>query len=219
MSGIPGFNKPAFDEAERQLRDAGYNVINPFTLNKDIPLEFDPEKGPWRVTNECYEKLIMNDLHAISHCDGVALLDDWVRSIGARREVTYAEGRPIPCKATHQWIIESINAKNASPKKETPEDRKTQPCYTGLINYFPDALKAVAHCSWKGNQQHNPDQPVHWDRSKSSDDKDALVRHLIDATTGEPDTDGISHWAKVAWRALAVLQKEIEENPFNRTLS
>jgi hypothetical protein len=49
---------------------------------------------------------------------------------------------------------------------------------------------------------------LHWDRSKSGDELDALMRHLIDA--GTIDTDGVRHSAKVAWRALANLQKEIE---------
>ena len=66
----------------------------------------------------------------------------------------------------------------------------------------------VARVSLAGNKQHHPDKPLHWDRTKSTDDLDALSRHLIDA--GKIDSDGIRHSAKVAWRALANLQKEIE---------
>jgi len=66
----------------------------------------------------------------------------------------------------------------------------------------------VARCSKAGNDQHNPGSPLHWDRSKSGDELDALTRHLIEA--GTLDSDGIRHSAKVAWRALANLQKEIE---------
>ena len=90
------------------------------------------------------------------------------------------------------------------------EDRKKIPVYSGVINYFPDAIKGVAKCSYAGQQQHNPDKPLAWDRSKSGDELDALMRHLIDA--GTIDTDGVRHSAKVAWRALANLQKEIENN-------
>ena len=88
------------------------------------------------------------------------------------------------------------------------ENRKQIPVYSGVINYFPDAIKEVAKCSYAGQQQHNPDKPLAWDRSKSGDELDALMRHLIDA--GTIDTDGVRHSAKVAWRALANLQKEIE---------
>lgn len=87
-------------------------------------------------------------------------------------------------------------------------DRKQVPVYSGLIAYFPDALAAVAECSYIGNEQHNPGTPVHWDRDKSGDELDALARHLLEA--GKVDTDGVPHSAKVAWRALANLQKEIE---------
>ena len=86
--------------------------------------------------------------------------------------------------------------------------RKTKPLFSGLIRYFPDALIEVAATSYAGNQQHHPDKPLHWDRTKSTDEHDALCRHLWEA--GTRDTDGIRHSAKVAWRALAALQKEIE---------
>jgi hypothetical protein len=88
--------------------------------------------------------------------------------------------------------------------------RKAVPIATGVLDYFPDALAAVAECSQKGNEQHNPGQPLHWDRSKSADESDALIRHFLER--GTTDTDGIRHSAKVAWRALALLQKEIERN-------
>ena len=87
--------------------------------------------------------------------------------------------------------------------------RKGQPVCTGVLDYFPDALKAVAECSRAGNEQHHPSEPLHWDKEKSTDESDALVRHLIER--GTIDDDGVRHSAKVAWRALALLQREIEE--------
>ena len=92
--------------------------------------------------------------------------------------------------------------------KET--NRKTMPVFSGVLKYFPDAIREVAKTSWIGNQQHHPDKPLHWDRSKSGDELDALTRHLMEA--GNIDTDLVRHSAKVAWRALANLQKELEEN-------
>lgn len=88
------------------------------------------------------------------------------------------------------------------------QERKETPIFSGVLMYFPDAIAEVAKCSFIGNEQHNPGQPLHWDRSKSQDEKDALVRHLMEA--GTTDKDGVKHSAKVAWRALASLQKEIE---------
>jgi hypothetical protein len=90
----------------------------------------------------------------------------------------------------------------------TPTERKQRPVFSGVLQYFPDALLEVAYCSWVGNEQHNPGEPLRWDRTKSTDEHDALVRHLLAA--GTLDSDGVRHSAKVAWRALAALQKEIE---------
>lgn len=86
--------------------------------------------------------------------------------------------------------------------------RKALPVATGVLDYFPDALAEVARCSKAGNDQHNPGEPLHWDKAKSADEADALIRHFLER--GTYDTDGLRHSAKVAWRALALLQREIE---------
>lgn len=83
-----------------------------------------------------------------------------------------------------------------------PTDSKTRkmiPLFTGLFKFFPDALAAVAYRSHVGSKQHHPDRGVEWDRSKSTDELDAMLRHVLDGD-----------WEAVSWRALANLQKEIE---------
>jgi len=87
-------------------------------------------------------------------------------------------------------------------------DRKAHPMATGLLDYFTAALAEVARVSKVGNDQHNPGQEMHWARGKSSDHADCLLRHL--AERGTDDKDGLPHSAKVAWRALALLQEELE---------
>lgn len=86
--------------------------------------------------------------------------------------------------------------------------RKAAPMAEGLLYYFPNALAEVARVSKAGNDQHNAGQPLHWARDKSTDHADCIIRHLVDA--GTIDTDGQRHTAKVAWRALALLQEELE---------
>jgi hypothetical protein len=93
-------------------------------------------------------------------------------------------------------------------KEMTAKERKDRPMATGVLDYFPDALAEVAGCSKVGNDQHNPGQPLHWAKGKSTDHADALLRHLADR--GTIDSDGVRHSAKVAWRALALLQIELE---------
>lgn len=96
----------------------------------------------------------------------------------------------------------------ASTLPTDPAERKKYPIATGVLDYFPDALVAVAHVSYRGNEQHNPGQPLHWARGKSMDQDDTLLRHMLER--GKFDTDGQRHSAKIAWRALAMLQLEIE---------
>lgn len=98
------------------------------------------------------------------------------------------------------------------------QNRKSMPVYSGVLKYFPDAIKEVSKCSMAGNDQHHADKPLHWDRGKSTDHEDALCRHLIDHSVNPVDDDGILHLAKVAWRALAALQifLENDDKVFNR---
>ncbi len=89
-----------------------------------------------------------------------------------------------------------------------PKNRKDIPMARGLLDFFPDACAAVAALSLVATKQHHPDREMFWDRDRSMDHADALVRHLVDR--GAFDTDGQRHSAKVAWRALALLQIELE---------
>ncbi len=87
--------------------------------------------------------------------------------------------------------------------------RKRAPIATGCLDYFPLALVEIGRLSMIGNDKHNPpDKPMHWSKHKSFDHADSLLRHLIDR--GKVDIDGVPHSAKVAWRALAILQLELE---------
>jgi hypothetical protein len=90
-----------------------------------------------------------------------------------------------------------------------PSDAATRnefPMAEGLLYYFPNALAAVARVSVAGNKQHGLG-PLHWARSISTNHADKIMRHLVDA--GTMDTDGTPHSAKVAWRALALLEDEL----------
>jgi len=110
-----------------------------------------------------------------------------------------------------------IHPKGGGPTRCTtlPEgtDRKNFPIATGLLDYFPDAIAAVSQLSAHANEQHR-NSALYWDRSKSEDEADTLMRHMMQR--GTLDTDGMRHTAKVAWRALALLQKEIEAEKIKR---
>lgn len=120
----------------------------------------------------------------------------------------------IPVRHTSDAIVPE---RGAGALPIDPAERKGIPLATGVLDYFPDALAAVAEVSRIGNEQHNPGQPLHWAKGKSTDHADCAVRHLVDR--GTRDTDGGRHTAKAAWRVLALLQMEIEAEraglPFN----
>lgn len=92
------------------------------------------------------------------------------------------------------------------------EDRKACAMARGLFAYFPDALAMVARHSVRSNEKHNPGQPVHWAREKSTDHEDCIGRHSL-AVAVDPlsKDDGQYHIVCRAWRALAALQVWIEE--------
>ena len=92
----------------------------------------------------------------------------------------------------------------------TAKERKDMPVYTGVFKYFPNALKEISKVSLEGNDQHHKDEPLHWDMKKSSDELDALGRHLIDHSITPIDDDGQLHLAKAAWRALAGLERYLK---------
>ena len=107
------------------------------------------------------------------------------------------------------WSAEYFH-RISSPVDEPSEDqkRKNQPLARGVLDYFPDALLVISEVSRIGNEQHNPGQPMHWSKGKSNNHADALMRHLL--CRGKLDSDKMRHSAKVAWRALALLQTELE---------
>jgi Domain of unknown function (DUF5664) len=92
--------------------------------------------------------------------------------------------------------------------------RKALPIFDGVLMYFPDAALAVAAVSKAGNDQHNPGEPLHWAREKSTDQMNTALRHMMDHGMGNSkDTDGTWHLAKACWRLLAALQLAIEAEP------
>jgi Domain of unknown function (DUF5664) len=92
-----------------------------------------------------------------------------------------------------------------------PTDDKLRALYPmadGALDYFPNAIAEVARISYEGNLKHNPGQPTHWARGKSTDHRNKIVRHTVDSV--QENEEGIEHAAQAAWRALAYLQEKIE---------
>ena len=88
-------------------------------------------------------------------------------------------------------------------------ERKRIPLARGVLDYFPAALAMVARISLAGNEKHNAGEDLHHARGKSADHADCIMRHLMERGTVDAE-DGLPHSGKLAWRALALLQEELE---------
>ena len=90
MTGIEEFNYPAFHDAKGLLEARGYEVISP----ADLPIRDDWD---W-IDYICF------DVGSVFEVDGVAILDGWEKSKGARIECRIAEGRQIPVAPLGYWL-------------------------------------------------------------------------------------------------------------------
>lgn len=222
MRGYEFYNFKAFFAAAQRLLDAGYWVSNPAQLDIDagfnpfaMPENHDWSKYPEDPGFDCIEAFD-RDAEAIKRCDAIYMLAGWQNSRNAVTEKGIAEWmqKEVMFEAIEAGCAgDDPEAATQTPETEPeavpplPEDakaRKEYPLYRGLFQYFPNALAAVANHSWKGNQQHHPDKPLHWDRNKSTDEEDALLRHVMQGD-----------WEAAAWRALAKLQKHLEDQENN----
>jgi hypothetical protein len=88
MTGYPECNYPAFHDAAERLRQEGYLVVNPAEDDNDGH----------------YVDILRDDIKALLTCHGVALLDNWWESPGARTEVQVAGLLMMPCRTVDEWL-------------------------------------------------------------------------------------------------------------------
>ena len=124
---------------------------------------------------------------------------------------------PISCQEALKEIEEFTQELPTMRLSNDSDERKNTPIFSGVLNYFPLAIAAVAQLSKKGNDKHNPGEPLHWAKGKSIDHKDCISRHLIDAGTIDPDSE-MFHDVGLAWRALANLETLLESQSVSRNL-
>ena len=133
----------------------------------------------------------------------------WLSSIG------FWSDPPKPTPKTRGDVVRepaSWRPSRVAEKQSLPSNtgqRKELPVYSGVFDYFPKALAYVSKVSKTGNDQHNPGQPLHWSKEKSSDHLDCIGRHLLDAGKIDP-VSKLRESGFLAWRALANLQIELE---------
>lgn len=93
MRGYPRYNFDAFHQAERQLRECGWDPLSP--ARADLSSGFDPTQNH-QFTQQDVVDFIRRDIEMICRADAIALLPGWERSVGARAEVAVARWKGIP---------------------------------------------------------------------------------------------------------------------------
>lgn len=139
------------------------------------------------------------------HCQ---LCDKYVSILEYPEHQHTSATAPMPLSSEQREFRERVVPTYLTSLPSDAAKRKAIPIHSGFIKYFPRAMAAVAVVSQIGNEKHNPGQPLHWSRDKSSDHLDCASRHLVDA--GTFDTDGQRHSAMLAWRSMANLEIELE---------
>lgn len=89
MSNHPECNYPAFNRVAALLEHHGYEVVNPASFG---------DQGSH------YVDLVREDLRAMLDCHGIALLDNWHESAGARIEALVAGHLMMPVKPYKEWL-------------------------------------------------------------------------------------------------------------------
>lgn len=116
MRSIEKFNFPAFDKAAEEWRKAGWNVINPADLDREVG--FEPE----HPDKFCIREAMGRDTKAICEkCDAVAFLPGWEKSSGAKAERALADAIGIP---NFNALFPCSPQKAAEITKEFPPELK-----------------------------------------------------------------------------------------------
>jgi len=93
MTGMPEHNRPEFNHVAARLRERGYEVVNPAELPSS------PEMT--------WEDYMREDIRQMMGCQGVATLNGWSESRGARVEVNLARELKIPVLFWMFWSNEA----------------------------------------------------------------------------------------------------------------
>jgi hypothetical protein len=152
MTGIPGFNYRAFDEARDILRTHGWKVISPADLDRqNLGIDFSGMTGnedlsPWR------QKFARQDMEALLKVERLFVLEGWEQSVGARNEMTMAAmlGVPICTFPGHDPVEWEAHFSNAPTPTEAP--------VSVTNNFFSSSDSSVTNNSLRSPEQRLRDE-------------------------------------------------------------
>lgn len=239
MTGRPQFNFPAFFEAAERLRAEGFDVTSPAELDdpetrKAALSSKDGAPGSGAANGETWADFLARDVKLIGdEIEGVAVLDGWEGSRGARLETFCARltGLPVFLYSPHDEGVDLLETDdtylNAALGYGDPgvngdggEIRVTNDHTGGQKGRKPQrmellpwaALMEVAELYHEGAKKYDP-----WNWRKGLDWSlcfGAMQRHAALFWEGE-DSDsetGCHHLTSVVFHALALLTF-IQEHP------
>lgn len=91
MTGLPEFNYPAFNEAEKRLNEAGgFTVLNPASRGG--------------AGTKSYDWFIRQDIKLLAEADAIALLPGWEKSRGATLETYIGTFLEMEVRTLEDWI-------------------------------------------------------------------------------------------------------------------
>jgi hypothetical protein len=229
MRGYPAFNFPAFDKAAETLAYLGIETISPADHDRSNGFNADGMTGHEDLTATGFDlkSALAWDLDQVAHADGVAVLDGWEKSSGARAEVATAHAVGVPVATVANWCA-SPEARTyitaTTPRSDnkggevrttsaTGGEKGTKPERYDLIPV--EALAQVARLYARGAEKyaaHNWRRGYEWSKSYA-----AMQRHATQFWAGE-DIDPemqLPHMASVAFHALALLTFMDEQPAFD----
>lgn len=80
-----------FAQAEKELTEQGYSVVNPANVNAQMPADME------------YEDYMKMALAMLDLCDAIYMLSGWEKSCGANREYGYALGKDMDIAIGGRW--------------------------------------------------------------------------------------------------------------------
>lgn len=122
MTGIEGYNKDAFDLAEKILSDRGHTVLN--------PANHIPKHEPESISHDGYVRICKA---MINECEAVVMLPGWEKSKGAREENEYAMAK---CKV----VCQDGDVNNAIKSLRAESD-----AYEAIADYGAIHVRPTAH--------------------------------------------------------------------------
>lgn len=110
MRGIPAYNFPAFLGADEALSAVDYDTINPALRDLEggfFPFDMNGNEDLDFIGFDLRDALAW-DLDKIAReCDGIAVLPNWERSMGANAEVATARALGLKVHTVEEWVAQA----------------------------------------------------------------------------------------------------------------